>query len=96
MKKISRLLTITACGAALGAPLQALPSLAPISGFSPAHSAERSSLSSTTASPEDLCKKGENLYNAQKYTEAVNCFLPAAEKGHAAAQTWLGECYELV
>ncbi len=26
MKKISRLLTITACGAALGAPLQALPS----------------------------------------------------------------------
>lgn len=41
----------------------------------------------------EYTKKGVELYNQKKYTEAFKLFKTAAEGGNAEGQYWLGYCY---
>lgn len=43
---------------------------------------------------DKLLDKAEKAYNEQNYGEAVKWYRKAAKKGNAAAQIWLGYCYE--
>ena len=42
---------------------------------------------------EALYQEGEYYYKRQDYKKAVECYLQAAEAGHAEAQYSLGFCY---
>ena len=44
--------------------------------------------------PETLYRRGMDLIDELKPAEAAECFLKAAEQGHAEAQFNLGICYE--
>ena len=45
-------------------------------------------------SSNKLYEEGKSLYDAKKYTQAVDKLLQAAEKGHKKAQYRLGFCYD--
>lgn len=44
--------------------------------------------------PEDWCARADELYNAEKYEEALVFFRKAAYRGYAKAQYAIGVCYE--
>ena len=46
------------------------------------------------SSPESIFRKGLADYKAGRSSVAVDSFRKAAERGHAEAQRYLGECYE--
>ena len=48
---------------------------------------------STGYNLEDIYKKGKEAYDNNNYTDAVEYYREAAEKGHAAAQFNIGCCY---
>ena len=49
--------------------------------------------SSSNESADALYQKGEEYYSQSNYSEAVNYYSQAAEKGHVSAQQDLGYCY---
>lgn len=53
-----------------------------------------SSISSSSSDAFELYEKGLKYYEAQEYTEAIRCFIKAAEQGVPEAQYALGVYYE--
>lgn len=45
-------------------------------------------------SADKLYEEGKELYDAEKYTQAIAKLKPAAEKGHKKAQYFMGRCYD--